>query len=109
MSAEAFHFRSRQLAVPTSARSIHLANEQEITPTSPQSATSWQFVVTCRSLMEVNRLPQIIVEPERSNVGALGPGQRVADLDAEMPLGVLNVGVAQEDLSRPQIASCLLD
>jgi hypothetical protein len=45
--------------------------------------------------MQSDRLPEVIEEPvKRSDFGALGQGERVIDVDAEIPDGVLNIGMA---------------
>ena len=47
--------------------------------------------------------------PGRSDVGLLGDGERVIDLDAEIAHRALDLGVAEQKLDRPQIAGAAVD
>jgi hypothetical protein len=44
-----------------------------------------------------------------SNFRRLGQLQRVFDVDAKIPNGVFDLGVAKQDLDRSEITCCLAD
>lgn len=47
--------------------------------------------------------------PRCSDVDLFGDGKRVIDLDAEVSDGALHLGVAKEQLNRPEIAGTPID
>ena len=48
-------------------------------------------------------------EPSRSDFRALSKRDRVIDVDAEVANGILDVGMAQQDLHGAMVAGCLVD
>lgn len=52
----------------------------------------------------------MVAEPDRrSNFGALREGQRVINIDTQIPHSVFDVGMTQQDLNRAQVSSRLVD
>jgi hypothetical protein len=47
--------------------------------------------------------------PRCSDVNPLGDGERIVDLDAEIPDRAFHLGVAKEQLNRPEIAGTTID
>ena len=47
--------------------------------------------------------------PRCSDVNLLGDGERIVDFDAEIPDRALHLGVAKEQLNRPEIPGTLID
>ena len=48
-------------------------------------------------------------EPSRSDFRALGEGDCVVDIDAQVANGILDVGMTQQDLHGAKVAGCLVD
>jgi hypothetical protein len=79
-------------------KALEIARRQEAKPLELRAATS-----LARCGQSVTALPL------RSDVNLLGDGERVIDLDAEVPDRALDLGMAKEQLNRPKIAGTPID
>ena len=85
-------------------------SRRPLTPTMPPFSGMSRFPGSCRSFMQSYRLPKDSEEPiESSDFGALGQGQRIIDVHAEVPDGVLDVGMPEQNLDGSQVPGRLVD